>query len=438
MNIAIFGLGYVGAVSLACLARDGSNVIGVDVDETKRDLIKAGRSPVIEEGMQELLAEVVTGGRVRVSADVGPAIESADVSFVCVGTPSSSNGSQDLSAIRRVCEEIGTAIGEKGKRHVVVIRSTVQPGTLDKEVRPALERASGMRVGETIGLCFQPEFLREGSSIRDYDNPPFTVVGGDSDESIGTVRRLFNHLPCEFISTDIKTAEMLKYACNTWHALKVTFSNEIGRIAQALGLSSHNVMELVCKDTQLNISPAYMKPGFAFGGSCLPKDLKALLYIANRSDVDVPMLQGILPSNQLHIEHALDIVLRWGRKKIGMVGLSFKSGTDDLRESPMVTLAERLIGKGADLAIYDPEVNVSRLVGANRKYIEGTIPHIASVMVDRCEDLVHGSEIIIVGLRDKSLAELIANSAREDQVILDLVGMSGADRVRARYEGVCW
>src|SRR5918999_936250 len=328
-KISIFGLGYVGAVSLACLARDGHEMTGVDIDPNKLELLRRGQAPIVETGIQELTRAVVRGGSITVTDSVRDAILATDVSFVCVGTPARSNGNQDLEAITRIAQQIGAVLPEKQTRHVIVIRSTVRPGTVEDVIRPALEAASGLQAGRDFSLCFQPEFLREGTSIKDYDNPPLTVVGASDDYGVEALRGIFGRLPCEFIATSIRTAEMLKYACNAFHALKVTFANEMGRISQSAGVDPHEVMKLLCMDRQLNISSAYLRPGFAFGGSCLPKDLKALLYLAKSSDVELPMLANVLPSNVAHIEHAIDTVLSSGKRAIGMIGLSFKAGTDD-------------------------------------------------------------------------------------------------------------
>ncbi|TDY03766.1 nucleotide sugar dehydrogenase [Thiohalophilus thiocyanatoxydans] len=438
MNISIFGMGYVGAVSAACLARDGHNVIGVDVDPTKLELLRQGQSPIVEEGIQELTREVVEQGRLTVTDNADESIGGSTLSFVCVGTPSQPNGSQDLKAIEHVAAQIGAALAGHDHYHVVVIRSTVRPGTVMSRVRPVLEAHSGKKLGEGFGLAFQPEFLREGTSIRDYDNPPFTVVGGDCNRTLDCIKPLFEHLPCEFIGTDISTAEMLKYACNAFHAVKIVFANEIGRVSQTLGVDSREVMRLVTQDRQLNISPAYLRPGFAFGGSCLPKDLRALLYIAKEQDAEVPMLTGVIPSNQQQIDHALQFILRSEKRRVGMIGLSFKSGTDDLRESPLVTLAEQLIGKGIDLRIHDPNVQLSRLIGANRRYIEEKLPHIGRLLIDDCAELIRESDIVMVGLSDAHLVEQVIAEAGEAQVVLDLVGMPGRDRLKAAYRGICW
>ncbi len=438
MQISVFGLGYVGAVSMACLARDGHKLVGVDVDENKLALIRSGSAPIVEAGIQELMKKVVDEGAVTVTDNYAQAIAETQVSFVCVGTPSANNGSQNLNAITRLSEQMGDALKDKPDYHVVVIRSTVEPGTVNTHIKPIIEQRSGKKAGEGFGLCFQPEFLREGSSIKDYDNPPFTVIGTDNDpRSADLLRELFAPLPGEFMVTSVGTAECVKYACNAFHALKVTFANEIGRIAQALDVDSHEVMKIVCEDKQLNISKAYLRPGFAFGGSCLPKDLKALLYLARREDVQVPMLGALLPSNQNHIEHAIDRVLAEGRPKVGMIGLSFKSGTDDLRESPLVIMAERFIGKGLPLKIFDPEVNVSRLMGANRAYIEGSIPHIGELMCDNMNELMDHADVIVVGLSDKALIDALMAQNTAQQLVLDLVGIDPKG-LRGRYLGACW
>jgi GDP-mannose 6-dehydrogenase len=438
MKISIFGLGYVGAVSMACLARDGHDVVGVDLDPLKLDLIRSGRSPIVEEGIQDLTAEVVRSGRVTVTDDVAAAVRATDLSFICVGTPSSPNGSQDLSAVRRVSEQIGAALKVKPGYHTVIMRSTLQPGAMASVVQAGLESASGKRANVDFGLGFQPEFLREGSSIKDYDNPPFTVIGTEDERAANVLREVFGHLKCEFIVTSVGVAEMLKYACNAFHAVKITFANEIGRLARSVDVDGRAVMELVCKDTRLNISPVYMKPGFAFGGSCLPKDLRALTYVGKQNDVTTPMLGNVMGSNRAHIDHALDLVAQSGKRKIGMVGLSFKPGTDDLRESPLVTVAERLIGKGYDLRIYDPDVNLSRLLGANKRYIEHSIPHIGNLMSGDCAAVIDHAEVLIVGLATRELVPVITAKARADQVVVDLVGLPRAEVKAATYHGVCW
>jgi GDP-mannose 6-dehydrogenase len=438
VNISIFGLGYVGAVSLACLTRDGHKVVGVDIDAAKLALIAEGRTPVVEEGMIELMANVVQSGRVIVTTNVAEAIASTTISFVCVGTPSAPNGSQDQTALIRLSSDLGRALRSKTGRHVFVFRSTVVPGTVEEVLTPLLESESGKRSGLDFDVCFQPEFLREGSSIRDYDRPPFTIVGAASQAAAAELRALFGHLPCEFYHTTIRAAEMVKYGCNNFHALKITFANEMARLCEALGVDAFEVMDLMCRDTQLNISRAYLRPGFAFGGSCLPKDLRATLYLAKMRDVEVPMLGGILPSNRLQAERAIEKVLSSGRRRIGMIGLSFKTGTDDLRESPLVILAEQLIGKGLNLLVYDPEVHLSRLLGANRRFIESHIPHIGSLMRPEIEQVIAESELLVVGLNHAAVFEALRRHVREDQIVLDLVKIPEANRLPARAIGVAW
>jgi GDP-mannose 6-dehydrogenase len=437
-RISIFGLGYVGAVSLACLARDGHRVTGVDIDPVKLELIRARKSPILEEGIQELMRDVVTSGRVTVTNDALQAIHDTELSFVCVGTPSASNGSQDLTAILRLCEQIGAALKLKDEFHTIVIRSTVQPGTVEEKIEPILERASGKKAGVDFGVCFQPEFLREGSSIRDYDHPPYTIVGGNCEAAVNAVREVFQHLDTRFLVTNIRVAEALKMSCNAFHALKITFANEIGRVSQALNIDAHEVMRLVCADKRLNISPAYLKPGFAFGGSCLPKDLRALTNIAKQNDIVLPMLSSLLASNRVHIDHAVDMILKLGRPKVGMLGLSFKTGTDDLRESPLVLVAKRLLGEGCELRIFDPEVQLSRLLGANRSYIDANIPHLAELLCADIESMIEPSDVILVGLQQSALNDALQVHVRPDQYLLDLVNLPNRDLLRCRYEGICW
>ena len=438
MKISIFGLGYVGAVSLACLSRDGHEVIGVDIDATKLELIMAGKTPVVEEGMVDLMASVAASGKVSVTTDARQAVLDSEISLVCVGTPSAANGSQDQGAILRLAEEMGLAIREKSAPHVVVFRSTLVPGTVEEILRPIIEEKSGKKDGEGFFLCFQPEFLREGSSIRDYDKPPFTVIGANHAYPVQRLQELFGKLPCKFIETSVRSAEMMKYCCNNFHALKITFANETARLCDALGVDPFEVMSLVCQDTQLNISPAYLKPGFAFGGSCLPKDLRATTYLAKIHDVEIPMLAGIMQSNRNHLDVALQKLLATGKRKIGFIGLSFKTGTDDLRESPLVTLAEQLIGKGVQLSIYDPEVHLASLLGANRSFIEKHLPHIGQMMRADIKDVIAESEVLVIGLSGQAVADTLASLVRPDQLLLDLVNLPNRDAIKAKVEGLCW
>ena len=438
MKISIFGLGYVGAVSLACLARDGHQVIGVDIDAAKLELIKAGTTPVVEEGMVDLMLSVAASGRVDVTTDVRQAVLDSDISLICVGTPSATNGSQDQGAVLRLAKDLGIAIADKSEPHVLVFRSTLVPGTVEDVLRPIIEAESGKRDGEGLHLCFQPEFLREGSSIRDYDKPPFTVVGANHAYPVERLRELFGHLPSKFFQTSVRAAEMMKYCCNNFHALKITFANETARLCDALGVDAFEVMDLVCQDTQLNISPAYLKPGFAFGGSCLPKDLRATSYLAKTHDVELPMLNGILQSNRQHIDRAIAKVLESGCRKVGMLGLSFKTGTDDLRESPLVVLAEQLIGKGVQLSIYDPDVQLSRLLGANRRFIETQLPHIGELLKPDLDAIIAESEMLIVGVSNPAIFDGIVTHSRPEQRIIDLVKLPEMKGLRAQVEGLCW
>lgn len=438
MKISIFGLGYVGAVSLACLARDGHEVIGVDIDRSKLDLIAAGKTPVVEEGMVELMQQVAAGGRVQVTTDAQEAVLSSEISLVCVGTPSAPNGSQDQGAVLRLAEQMGRALARKSEPHVVVFRSTLVPGTVEEVLRPIVERESGKKDGVDFHLCFQPEFLREGSSIRDYDKPPFTVVGANAEAAYARLEQLFGHLPCRFLRTSVRAAEMMKYCCNNFHALKITFANETARLCAALGVDPFEVMDLVCQDTQLNISKAYLRPGFAFGGSCLPKDLRATQYLAKTRDVEVPMLSAILASNQNHLDAAFDKVAAAAQRKVGFVGLSFKTGTDDLRESPLVTLAERLIGKGYELRIYDPEVHLARLLGANKSFIEKHLPHIGQMLHADLDAVVAHSDQLVLGSSDPAIHERVATRLRPGQEVVDLVGIRPDSPLSGRTIGLCW
>jgi GDP-mannose 6-dehydrogenase len=438
LNISIFGLGYVGAVSLACLARDGHRVVGVDVDQAKLDLIAAGRTPVVEEGMVKLMADTVASGRVSVTSDTRRAVLETDVSLICVGTPSAPNGSQDQTAMLRLARDLGAAMREKPVTHVFVFRSTLVPGTVEDVLRPIIEAESGKKDGVDFHVCFQPEFLREGTSIRDYDKPPFTVVGANAPEPAAKLRELFGHLPGEFHVTSIRAAEMAKYTCNNFHALKITFANETARLCEALGVDPFEVMDLVCKDRQLNISPAYLKPGFAFGGSCLPKDLRATIHLAKTHDVELPMQAAITTSNRAHIDLAIAKVAATAKRRIGMVGLSFKTGTDDLRESPLVLLAEHFIGKGCTILVYDPEVHLSNLLGANRRYIEQHLPHIGSLIRNDIAEVIAGSDVLVVGLGDAGVVAALAQHTRPEQTIIDLINIADRTALRGEYVGLCW
>ncbi|HEX5706709.1 MAG TPA: nucleotide sugar dehydrogenase, partial [Pyrinomonadaceae bacterium] len=388
MKLSIFGLGYVGCVSAACFAKDGHEVVGVDVNPTKVEIINEGRSPIVEAGVGELIADGVAGGRLRATTDSAEAVAATDLSLVCVGTPSHANGSLDLTYVKRVCQEIGAALERKSARHIVVIRSTMLPGTIESVVTPTLEVYSGKKAGRDFGVCINPEFLREGTSVKDFYAPPFTLVGADEEETAMLLKRLYAAVDAPTHVVDVKTAEMVKYACNCFHALKVSFANEIGNVCKGLGIDSHRVMEIFCHDTKLNLSPYYLKPGFAFGGSCLPKDLRAVSYKAKELDVDVPVLSSVLRSNRQQIERAVEMVLATRKRRVGVLGFSFKAGTDDLRESPMVALIETLLGKGLQMSVYDRDVSLARLFGANKEYIEREIPHISQLMRGSVDEVV--------------------------------------------------
>lgn len=441
MRIAVFGLGYVGIVAAACLARDGHTVIGVDLNTDKLDLVNAGRSPIVEPGVGELIAAGVGAGRLHATGSAAEAVAASTLSLVCVGTPSRRNGSLDTDGLARVCAEIGAAVkaaGPEAGRHLVVIRSTVLPGTMRGLVLPALEVAAGPEAFARIDVAHNPEFLRESSALADYDAPERSVAGADDPAVAARVLELYAHLPGARIATALEVAEMVKYADNAWHAVKIAFGNEIGNIAKASGVDSWEVMDIFCQDRKLNISPAYLRPGFAFGGSCLPKDLRALVHRGHGVDLDLPLLSSVMPANALQVERALERILATGIRRVGFLGISFKAGTDDLRESPQVTLVERLIGKGLDLSIYDHGVHLARLTGANRAYIEGVIPHISELLGDDLAATVAHGELVVVGNAAPEFAGLSA-LLREDQHVLDLVRVPGlAAALGERYDGINW
>ena len=437
MRLSVFGLGYVGCVSAACFAREGHEVLGVDVNQTKVDIINGGKSPIVEAGVGELIGEMVAGGKLRATTDSAEAVEASEISLICVGTPSNSNGSLDLAYVKRVCQEIGGALERKRERHTVVIRSTMLPGTVETVVVPTLEVYSGKKAGRDFGVCINPEFLREGTSLKDFYSPPFTLIGADDEDVAAVVRRLYAGVDAPVLVVAVKAAEMVKYTCNCFHALKVSFANEIGNICKGLGIDSHEVMDAFCRDTKLNLSPYYLKPGFAFGGSCLPKDLRAVTYKAKELDVDVPVLSAVLQSNRLQVERAVEMVLRTGKKRIGLLGLSFKAGTDDLRESPTVTLIETLIGKGMKIGIYDRDVSLARLFGANKEYIEREIPHISQLMRESIREVLDDAEVLIVGNKAEEFRQ-IESELRGDQVLIDLVRLFDDRKTDGSYQGICW
>lgn len=435
MRVNIFGLGYVGCVSAACLARNGHVVTGIDVDSIKVNLINDGKSPIVEPGLQQAIKSSVLSSKLTATTN-GPG--PADISIVCVGTPSNENGSLQLQNIRRVAKQLGAYLKTLQSYHVVNIRSTVLPGTIKKTVVPILEEESNKRAGEDFGVCMNPEFMREGTSIQDYHNPPFTLIGELDEKSGDVTAQLYGNVSAPLIRTSIEVAEMVKYACNAFHALKVSFANEIGNFCKRLGVDSHQVMDIFCQDTKLNISPSYLKPGYAFGGSCLPKDLRALLYKAKEMDLEIPVLNSILLSNTNQVEQAFRLVKNTNLKKVGVLGLSFKPDTDDLRESPMVELIEKLIGKGYQVGIYDKEVSLARIHGSNKEYIEHAIPHISCLMKSSVKEVVQDSEVLIVGNKSKEYEEYFARNS-DSKIIIDLVRIQANVEMRnGLYEGICW
>lgn len=437
MRISIFGLGYVGAVSAGCLANDGHQIVGVDPVQTKVDLINRGQSPIIEADIGEIIAANVGAGRLRATTSVADAVGETDLSFVCVGTPSQPNGNLDFRYIQRVCEEIGQALKQKEGRHTVVIRSTILPGTMRNIVIPILEKWSGKKAGAGFGVCNNPEFLREGSAVKDFHQPPKTVIGEFDKASGDTLSTLYAKLSAPLIRTSIETAEMVKYVDNSWHALKIGFANEIGNICKSFDIDAHEVMNIFSQDRKLNISPAYLTPGFAFGGSCLPKDLRALAYQAKSQDLQLPILASILPSNEMQVSRGLQLIMDKGHRRIGVLGFSFKAGTDDLRESPVIEVIERLLGKGYDLRIYDRNVNLASLVGANRDFILNRIPHISKLMVTGIDAVLDHSETVVIGNKDQEF-ESIPERLREGQVLVDFVRISAQRTEKGKYEGLCW
>jgi GDP-mannose 6-dehydrogenase len=437
LRISVFGLGYVGAVSAGCLAYEGHDVVGVDPVPTKVDLINRGQSPIVETGIAEIIAATAKAGRLRATSDPSQAIRETELSFVCVGTPSQANGNLDLRYIRRICEQIGEALRSKNERHTIVIRSTILPGTMRRIVIPILEKSSAKKAAIEFGVCNNPEFLREGSAVNDFRCPPKTVIGELDQASGDALATLYQKLDAPLIRTDLETAEMVKYVDNSWHALKIGFANEIGNVCKSLGLDAHQVMKIFCNDRKLNISAAYLLPGFAFGGSCLPKDLRALSYTAKMNDLDLPILNSILPSNEKQVNRGLQLIIEKGQKRIGILGFSFKAGTDDLRESPVIEVIERLLGKGYDLRIYDKNVNIASLTGANRDFILNRIPHISRLMVNRIDAVLDYAQTIVIGNKDPDF-KTVPDKLREGQSIVDFVRITNSKTDCGKYEGICW
>jgi len=438
MNVSVFGLGYVGCVTAACLARSGRRVIGVDINPTKVTMVNEGRSPIVEGGLKDLICESVQRGRLHATTDPGDAIAASEVSLICVGTPGNGNGSLDLKYVRNVTRQIGRALADKPNKHVVVVRSTMLPGSTHQEILPLLEETSGKPFGEGFDLCVNPEFLREGTAIEDYYHPAKIVIGADHPEIAWRVMALYTDIDAPRFVTEIEVAEMIKYADNAFHALKVTFANEIGNICQRMGLDSHEVMHIFCSDTKLNLSSYYLKPGFAFGGSCLPKDVGALVQRARALDLRLPVLEAIMPSNELQIRRAVDMITKTGRKKIGFLGFSFKAGTDDLRNSPIVEVIETLLGKGYSLKIFDENVSLAKLFGANREFIEREIPHVSSLMCQSLDEVIEASDVLVIGTRSPLFVEAI-NRINGHHIIVDLVRIAKPQSMKEKnYYGICW
>jgi GDP-mannose 6-dehydrogenase len=437
MRISVFGLGYVGTVSAACLAADGHDVIAVDPAQSKVDAINRGQSPIIEEYVGEIVAANVQTGRLRAAPDAREAIQETELSLVCVGTPSQSNGSPDLRYIRRTCEQIGAELANKSTWHNVVVRSTVMPGTMRNVVIPTLETCSGKDAGIGFGVCHNPEFLREGTAVCDFRTPAKTVIGQLDRRSGESAARLYRGLMAPLIITSLESAEMVKYVDNGWHALKVGFANEIGNLCKALSVDCHEVMKIFCADRKLNISAAYLSPGFAFGGSCLPKDVRALAHQAKIHDLDLPIISAILPSNDLQIRRGLQLIMETGSHRIGILGCTFKAGTDDLRESPLIELIERLLGKGYDLKVYDPNVNLSCLVGANREFVLQRIPHISRLLVNSVDAILEHAQTIVLGNKNPDF-DVVLDRLDCSQTIVDLADFNAKGLADGKYEGICW
>lgn len=437
MRISIFGLGYVGTVSAGCLADQGHQVIGVDPVLTKVNLVNSGQSPIIETEISEIIYATVKTGLLRGTIDATQAVHNTELSFVCVGTPSQANGNLDLRYIRRICEQIGEALKTKVERHTVVIRSTILPGTMHGTVIPTLEQSSGKKAGVDFGVCNNPEFLREGSAVKDFRSPPKTVIGEFDKASGDTLSELYKELNAPLIRTDLETAEMVKYVDNSWHALKIGFANEIGNLSKSFGIDAHAVMDIFCQDRKLNISTAYLRPGFAFGGSCLPKDLRALSYHAKAHDLQLPILTSILPSNEMQIMRGLQMIISGGHRRVGVLGFSFKAGTDDLRESPVIEVIERLIGKGYDLRIYDKNVKLASLVGANRDFILNHIPHIAKLMVSDTDAVLEHAQTVVIGNNDPEFQQ-VPQRLHQEQRLVDFVRIVEGRSSNGQYDGICW
>lgn len=438
-TVSIFGLGYVGTVTAACLAHKGNRVTGVDLSAAKVEALGSGRSPIVEPAVSDLIAACQKACRLHATSDSQQAVLETEISFLCVGTPSMKNGKLDLGHIGPVCQEIGQALRKKDSFHLIVLRSTVLPGTAETIVVPTLEKASGKKLGKDFGVCVNPEFMREGTAVADFLEPSITIIGASDASHSKVLRELYSWVPGKVFETSFRSAEMVKYVCNAWHAVKVAFANEVGTMAKSMDVDAEAVIEIFSADTKLNISPSYLKPGFAFGGSCLPKDVRALNYRAKELDLALPLFESVLPSNDAHLERAIEMVLSTGKKNIAMLGLSFKAATDDLRESPQVQLVKRLIGEGCQLKIWDDNVSLGRLIGSNREYIEQVIPHIGSLLSSNLDQVLEKADVVVIGTRGIDRKKLESH-LRPEQVVVDLVNLEKARRPAAgrAYEGLCW
>lgn len=438
MKISIFGLGYVGCVSAACLSKEGHKVIGVDINKHKVNMLNKGQNPIIEKDLDKLIEGSVAKGNLKSTTECAQSVKESEVIFICVGTPSNDNGSLDLRFIKRVCKEIGIALRDNNEYKLIAIRSTILPGTIAETIIPILENNSNKKTGKDFGIVMNPEFLREGNAVLDFYNPPFILIGEFDKKSGDMVEKIYSKIKAPTIKTSIQVAEMVKYVSNVFHGLKIAFANEIGILCKSMGIDGDKVMSIFSMDKSLNISSAYLKPGFAFGGSCLPKDIRALNYRARERDVDALMLSSILLSNEKHIKNAVDMILKTGKKKIGVLGLSFKYGTDDLRESPSVILVEALLGKGMEIQIYDREVSLAKLVGSNKEYIEKTIPHVSRLISSSIEKVIESAEVIVITNNSSEFSQ-VSELLRDDQILIDFVRViSDPAKLRCKYYGICW
>jgi len=437
-KVSVFGLGYVGSVTAACLASKGNSMIGVDLSRTKVEQLEAGNSPIVEPRLKELVESAHAASNLHATSDSAAAVMQTEISFLCVGTPSLRSGKLDLGHVEPVCREIGQVLRQKNAFHLVVLRSTVLPGTAETIVIPALEQSSGKRLGKDFGVCVNPEFMREGTAVADFLEPAMTIIGAAEKEHAAVLRELYSWVPGRVFETSFRSAEMVKYVCNAWHALKVSFANEVGTLAKEMKVDAEAVVEIFTADDKLNISPSYLKPGFAFGGSCLPKDVRALNYRAKELDLKLPLFESILPSNDEHLKRALDMVLACRGKKVAILGLSFKAATDDLRESPQVQLVKHLLGEGRSLKIWDDNVSLGRLIGSNREYIEHAIPHIGSLLVNDLAQCLQEAEVVVIGTRGIRQDQLRPH-LRPDHIVIDLVNLEKSRRPELEnYEGICW